>query len=182
MTKSVFGVFLILIGLIIFAFWTYPMWTEMTLISAERDELRDTLKRVNDLSKKKDQISKDYNSISQKDLDSLEEFFPRTPESGVLLLNMDKLAKENGMILKSIGMTEGQDEPIAKDSNPKVKNFSFMATLSGSYSSFSSFLKSLEKTRRLIEIDKLTFDSGNDQQSRKDFYEYSLSAHTFWRK
>ncbi|MBI2023779.1 type 4a pilus biogenesis protein PilO [Candidatus Giovannonibacteria bacterium] len=180
--KGAFGVLLMIVGLAIFAFWSYPLWTEIASINAERDSVNGTLERIKALAKKKDQISKDYNSISQNDLANLEEFFPRTQESGLMLLNTNKLAKENGMLLKSIAMTEGTEEPPTKDSNPKIKNFSFNASLSGSYASFNSFLKSLEKTRRLIEIDKLSFDAGSALQSKKDFYEYTISAHTYWRK
>jgi len=177
--KSIFGILLILLGAAVGFFGAYPMWLDIADMQAERGSLTETKKRMEKLAEKRDEISAKYNSISPADLAKLEEFFPRQADSDILLINMDKLASENGMILKNISMAEGKDE-VVKQKESTVENFPFDISISGSYSSFQAFLKALEKSRRLIEIERLTFDSG--KAAGREFYEFTVDAYTFWRK
>lgn len=179
MARNIFGIILILTGLSVSIFWTYPLWLEISEIQASKDELNKILGRVSQLAQKRDEVLAEYNSIPRADLESLEEFFPKNPESGLLLVNLDNLSRENSMLLKNISITEGRAEDLGQ--NPgEINSFPFQISVSGSYGSFRSFLESLEKSRRLIEINQLSFDSG--KAADRDFYEFSLQANTYWHK
>ena len=185
MGKNVLGILLILMGASIGFFWAYPLWIEITDIKVERSTVQSTLERVKALARRRDDILAKYNSIAAEDKAKLEEFFPRSPESGLLLLNMDRLTSEAGMLLKKIAMEdsiEGQTPKVMPKGAEKsgVEDFPLRLSASGSYASLLSFLNGLEKSRRLIEVDALSFDSG--KPATKDFYEFTISAHTFWRK
>ena len=96
------------------------------------------------------------------------------------------------MILKKIEANEGvkgteqQRSGRSKVDGEKFSDFPFQISVSGSYSSFLSFMKALEKSRRLIDIDNLSCDTGfvgtDGKVVKSDFYEYIISAHAYWKK
>src|SRR3972149_3607411 len=192
MARSVFGVILILLGILVSFFWSYPMWNEITDVKTKKEETQAILDRINALAQRRDEIQAQFNSLTTDDLAKLNEFFPKNQEPGLLILNIDKLASSNGMLLKKIDASEGVKNTQQRQARQgetveeKFSDFPFQISVSGSYSSFLSFMKALEKSRRLIDIDRLTFDSGSIGADGKiiksDFYEYSISAHTYWKK
>ena len=181
MGKTLFGLLLMITGLAIGIFWAYPTWTEIGEINLKKVEADATLERIRSLEDKRDQILAKYNSIPQDEKDKLAEFFPRSPDSGVWLVNMGQIATANGILLKNVAMEEGRAAQIqlAAEINKTYETFPFKVSISGNYSAFNAFLETMEKSRRLIEIDKLTFDAGD---GKKDFYEFTVDAHTFWKK
>ena len=192
MARNAFGVILILLSVLVSVFWSYPMWNDISEEIAKKEKIQSTLDLVNSLAKKRDEIQAQYNSLSSDDTAKLNEFFPKNQEPGLLILNIDKLASSNGMLLKKIDASEGVKNTQQRQARQgetveeKFSDFPFQISVSGSYSSFLSFMKALEKSRRLIDIDRLTFDSGSVGADGKiiksDFYEYSISAHTYWKK
>ena len=192
MAKSVFGVTLILLGILVSFFWSYPLWSEISDVKIKKEETQAPLDRINALAQRRDEIQAQFNSLTTDDLAKLNEFFPKNQEPGLLILNIDKLATSNGMILKKIDANEGvngaQQQRGGKDkvNEEKFSDFPFQISVSGSYSSFLSFMKALEKSRRLIDIDKLSFDTGSvgadGKVVKSDFYEYTISAHAYWKK
>ncbi|OGF52198.1 hypothetical protein A3I27_03115 [Candidatus Giovannonibacteria bacterium RIFCSPLOWO2_02_FULL_43_11b] len=189
MARSALGVTLILLSVLVGVFWSYPMWNEISVIKAKKEEIQSTLDRINALARKRDEIQEQYNSLSPDDLVKLNEFFPKNQELGLLILNIDKIVSSNGMILKKINASENNktgQQKQGEEVEERFSDFPFQISVSGSYNSFLSFMKALEKSRRLIDIDRLTFDSGSVGADGKiiksDFYEYSISAHTYWKK
>lgn len=192
MARNAFGVILILLSILVSAFWAYPMWNEISDIKTKKAETQSTLDRINALAKRRDEIQAQYNSLNPDDLAKLNEFFPKNQEPGLLILNIDKIAASNGMILKKIDASEGSSGTAQKqgsageEAEERFSDFPFHISVSGSYNSFLAFTKALEKSRRLIDIDTLSFDTGSVGADGKiiksDFYEYSISAHTYWKK
>ena len=184
MGRNIFGILLILTGIAIGYFWSYPTWNEISGVKAQKVEVDATLERIRVLSAKRDEISAKYNSITEEEKGRLSEFFPSKPDSGVWLINMSNLAASNGILLKSIAMEEGREKQVKLTENGNaaennIETFVFDVSISGGYSSFLSFLDSMEKSRRLIEIETVNFNSG---EGKRDFYEFTLKAHTFWKK
>src|SRR3989344_3707750 len=107
MAKSVFGVMLILLGILVSFFWSYPLWNEITDVKTKKEETQAILDRINALAQRRDEIQAQFNSLTTDDLAKLNEFFPENQEPGLLILNIDKLATSNGMILKKIEANEG---------------------------------------------------------------------------
>ncbi len=181
MSKSLIGTLLIVMGIVISAFWLYPTWLDISALEIQKSAVKLTLERVKNLDAKRGDISAKFDSLSPEDKALLAEFFPRTPDSGVWLINIGNLASSNRVLLKGISMQEGEEENRAAPTEniSEFQIFPFSISVSGSFGSLLSFMQALENSRRLIEIDGLTFDSGD---GKKDFYEYTINAHTFWRK
>ncbi|OGF83195.1 hypothetical protein A3B18_00595 [Candidatus Giovannonibacteria bacterium RIFCSPLOWO2_01_FULL_46_13] len=181
--KNILGILFIVIGVAIGFFWAYPLWQEVGEVKIEKASTEATLARMQELNRKRDEILAKYNSISPEDMAKLEEFFPRKPDSAVWLLNLERLATRNGLLLKSISMTEevksesGENQVVPGTEN--FETFPFEISVSGNYASFIAFLEAAEKSRRLIDVDSLMFDSG---EGTKDLYEFTLNAHTYWKK
>lgn len=192
MARSAFGAILILLSVLVSIFWTYPMWNEISDIKVKNSEILSISDRINALAKRRDEIQAQFNSLSQDDHAKLDEFFPKNKELGLFILNIDKIASSNGMILKKINASENEkseqksQRKLGNEGGDEFSDFPFQISVSGSYNSFLAFMKALEKSRRLVDIDSLSFDSGSAAVDGKiiksDFYEYSISAHTYWKK
>lgn len=190
MARGVFGSLLIGLSVLVFFFWTYPIWNDISLVKDKQAEVKSSLERVINLERKRDEIAAQYNAISADDRAKLNEFFPRSPESGLFIMNLDNISNSNGMLLKKIDLDESgkavaQQQSGAEQASEKFISLPFQILVSGNYDSFLRFLDAIEKSRRLIDIDKLTFSSGSvvdGAKSKGDFYEYSISAHTYWKK
>ena len=80
---------------------------------------------------------------------------------------LQKTSSENGLVLESIG------EVSSKSSKERegLKEYSLSLSLIGSYSSFKSFLLSLEKTARLIETESFSFAS---PQKENELFSFGL--------
>ena len=182
MGRNFLGLVLIVAAAGVSAFWAYPLWLGVGELGATKEELTRTVNQVKDLARLRDDLLARYNSIPRQDLESLEEFFPRSPEAGLLLVNLESLARGSGLLLKTIAVSEGGELQVQPADQPqeKVSSLPFQISVSGSYAAFRSFLAALESSRRLIELDQISFDSG--KAGTKESYEFTIQAHTYWRK
>lgn len=181
MGRNLLGILLLVAGAGVGALWAYPLWLEVGELGQARAELNVTVNRVKDLAQLRDDLLERYNSISPGDLASLGELLPRSPQAGLLLINLENLSRSSGLLLKAITMTEGGEAPPGPGQPPeKVSDFPFQISVSGTYASFRNFLALLEVSQRLMEIDQLSFDAG--EVGAKESYEFNLKAHAYWRR
>jgi len=100
---------------------------------------------------------------------------PDTSLPTSLLSYLQKKSSENGLILKALsqvktaeaGATEGSEESRIKESH-------FSLSLTGSLPSFESFLKTLEKSSRMIEVEDVSLG-----QSQGGLLEINLSLKVY---
>lgn len=91
----------------------------------------------------------------QEELSKIDSALPESPDLPSFANFFQKTASENGLILKSLGSFS--INPLAQKT--EIKEISFSPELSGSYSSFKNFLKALEKSSRMIEVENISFSS-----------------------
>ncbi len=125
-------------------------------------------------------------SLGEKSLQiqKIESSLPEKVSIASLLYFLELRGVENGMTVKSIsasqvGLTQAtSNKSSASNSTAKqVRNISFSLDLSGSYAGLKNFLKSLEESSRLFQVDNLSFSSigaGSPVQPKKQLGLYSF--------
>lgn len=108
------------------------------------------------------QIAKVYNDIESRkeDIAKVDDALPEDPNFGKLVFFFQKKAEENGLIIKDLFLSKSSAQ---KESDLKETVISL--DLMGSYSSLGSFINSLEKSARILEVASISFGSGSLQAS-----------------
>jgi len=97
---------------------------------------------------------------NQDEIAKIKTTLPNSPSIPSLLNYLQKTSSESGLILTEISpfsVSEAKDFANLKEATLSIK-------VSGSYSSFKSFLSSLEKSARLIEIENISFSSSGTEE------------------
>ena len=130
-----------------------------------------------------------YNAFDQNQLDQLSTMLPSSPENVKLLLELDAVASQYGMVLQNVKINDPNSSSVAGTAvpvlpgqpaaNPSVGTLTIDFSVAGSYDSFTSFIKTIERSLRVIDIKKVTF-SALDAKSQT--YQYTVSIQTYWLK
>lgn len=100
-------------------------------------------------------------SLSEKlkefetELQNIDSALPSDPSLPPFYNFLQKASSENGLILKSIGSFSLSFLP----GKTNIRLISIPIEVSGSYSSLKNFLRTLEKSARIIEVDGISFSS-----------------------
>ena len=164
-------------------FWVArPVWSDIQNLRAEQAAVSDALARLTDLQGLRDELLKTYNSIPKSKLDRLNDFLPEKPDSGNILVMLEKLTRDRGIRLrraefaKDLGQQQSSPGVIKRNEAPYsqiVYNF----TVSASYESFRSFLAALEKNLRIVDVTDITFTGGSS-----NLFEFTLKAKSYYQK
>lgn len=191
--KAIATVLLFITGIIMLAWIAQPLWGVVGTLRADEASVSSAL---SGLSKTKD-IQQDliaaYRSLSDEQLQSLlVDHLPDNSSTGPLLVAIERLAKDNTVIVTSIEFKEqpkqmqdslirapvqqgaGQQAAVAPSSAQELK---FSLSVTGTYDHFKAFLSSMEHYIRIVDIDDISFAS-----SATGDYSFTISAKTYYRK
>lgn len=172
--------YIILSACIVYAF-ANPAYQEIRLLREEKGKYEDSLALVADIENKKNVLLEQYNSISEEDKKKISTVLPDSLDFVKLVADIANVASENGVIIDNISLKEMDSsvgESISDAGSPKpyrsaIIGFSF----GGSFSQFNTFIGSLEKSLRILDIRSVklqTNDGGRDS--------YQVEFETYWVK
>ena len=109
-----------------------------------------------------------------------------------LILEIEKLAKPYGMVLKDVkydtveevvdpkGITQAL--PILADSRKGYGVWNLEFSIEGSYDNFMAFLGDMENNLRLVEVESVSFSSNTGGGPGANVYKYGFKIKTYWLK
>jgi Tfp pilus assembly protein PilO len=148
-------------------------------LQAEDAQYQEALNNTTEIRKKREALIDKRGQISAEDLLRLEKLLPDNVDNIKLVIDMNNIAENHGLVLKSIKLdTEAKLDPnkLGQD-NSKYGVVGLSFSVSSSYDNFQNFLNDLEKSLRLVEITDLTV-AGNDT----GVYDFSIGLKTYWLK
>lgn len=167
---------------IVLIFWAArPLWSDIQGLRAEQAAVSDALARLSDLRGLRDELLKTYNSVPKSKLDRLNDFLPPKPDSGNILVMLEKLTRDRGIRLrraefaKDLGQQSSQG--VIKRNDAPYGQIVYNFTVSSSYESFRSFLEALEKNLRIVDVTDITFTGG-----AANLFEFTLKAKSYYQK
>jgi len=177
--KSLMSIIFVGVAAMIFFTWTQPIFNDIKSLYGEEQTLNTTLANFKVFQTKRDNVLSQYNAISKDDLTKLNRFLPSMSNAVDLVVEIENIAKVSGLALKDIDIKKPEDTQKSSFEDQKSGVGKILVTMKvvGPYKSFVSFLGNLEKNLRPIEIERITFISGN-----ADSYEYNITADTYWKK
>ncbi|MEA3399024.1 MAG: type 4a pilus biogenesis protein PilO [Patescibacteria group bacterium] len=177
---------IILIGISVVAGLTFGknLNSEVKTLRSEVKEYNKALDNSTELEKVRDSIIDTYNKITNSDKNRLDRFLPDNSDNIGLILEIQKLANNHGLLLKDIVFNT--IDP--KEDDESVLSYSIFKmgfSVKGEYISFVSFLEDLENNLRLINVTSITFSPPSEKSvfvEDPNIYEYDLGVEAYWLK
>ncbi|MEK7629102.1 MAG: type 4a pilus biogenesis protein PilO [Patescibacteria group bacterium] len=158
----------IVFGMFFLAIWFVlaPAWSDVSALRKEVDLKKTSI----ELEKK---IVEKLNSINQvldtqkSNVERLEQAIPSSEFKPELISIMESLANQNGLSLTSVNIElpieSGSVSNRRGSTAPKESIGKLLVSInaSGTYSSFKSWLEAVQKSLRILDINKITFSINN---------------------
>ena len=188
-------IFIIILAAVVLVgyFLVWPAFQSMML---GRDNLvawQQKLAQAQESKKKLGELETKYQSI-QDEQDRIMQALPPSEDIPGLLVQMEALASQNGLIIDSLSFvypqsdtgarinvseTEGSVAATGSSLPAGVKVLSVNLNLNGNYSSLKNFLKAAENNLRLTDVGKISY-SQNDMYS--DMGKLSIGLSVYYKQ
>lgn len=183
MNRILITIISLFISFLFFVYFLFPQFVVFENLSKK------VLEKENFVQKEKIYFS-ELKKISEKlkdykeSLDKINAAIPSQLSIASLFKFFQDKANENGVFLKSLNVTRASD-PVAENVVPgqeqgatseKIKESIFFFKVSGSFFAFENFLKEIERSSRMIEVEKITLKGGeeNKEENEGGFLEFDL--------
>ncbi len=194
--RFILQILLIAIGAISFFVYVMPQYKDMSSLKAQVVEYDNALNNAKELQQKRDEILASYNSVSNLNKDRLEKLLPdidqgkATSGSIALILEIDKIASNNGIRITDLSFTDSTKGDGSKDlieissSDYVTSNVSFK--MQSTYTNFLAFVDDLEKNLRIVDIKRINFSVPTPTRDKPNvntnLFEYSFDLQSYWLK
>lgn len=166
-----------------FAFFIVPRYNAISTVRAQAADYQTVLTNARKLKEQRNALVTKYNSFDQAKLGQLATMLPTNPENMKLILSLQSVASQYGMVLQNVKIedpaADAAQARTAAQNNTELGKMVINFSVAGSYASFTNFMKTIEKSLRVIEIQKVSF-SASDPKAQN--YQYSVSIKTYWLK
>ena len=185
--KSIASIILILTAIALIFFVARPLWDDILTLRAESGAISDNLARLKEVEASRNKLLETYNAIQKSDLERLDKFLPSKANTEDLLVSLENITRERGIVLKNINFAafgensqqiklatvETAGAVTALPATPVSYNFD----ISSSYEAFRSVLGAFEKNLRLMNLTEVGFTSSDN-----NVYNFSLKATSYYQK
>jgi hypothetical protein len=175
MSKFVFTLLLILGVVLVSVFYFVPEWERFQSIRAQISTLEAVSVEFDELLRQRDSLFDIVSRFSPADRERIEQTIPKGPEAGALLVLLERLANQDGVLLKNINVSTPsvvQSTPPPSDQprpqgtprpggagEGKIKELPFDVNIAAPYQSLKTFLGDLERSVRIIDVLSISFNA-----------------------
>jgi hypothetical protein len=167
----------------LFVAYTNPTYqVGIKSLTVKEQSYDDALNKSQELKRVRDQLLSKYNTFSADDKAKLEDLLPDNVDNIRLVIDINNIAARHNLAVKSlqIGDTASDKTPRSSTavgaSGAQVGSVDLGFTVSSDYDSFLAFLYDLEHSLRLIDIQKISFNSN----SATPLTDFSVTIRTYW--
>lgn len=171
---------LILLAIGLFYVFTNVQYRQVQDLQALANEYQEVLKNVSLISGLKEELLVAYNSFSVEEIERINKVLPDNVDNVRLALDLDAMAAQHGIALKSVRTspaTGGAGRVILPENESDYDRVTVSFSFVAGYENFKGFLKDLEKSLRIMDIESASFQSGDSS-----LYEYKVAVETYWLK
>ena len=181
MFKILISLFLLAGAGVIFFTESKNYFPEIKILRKQVSSYNETINTAKKVRSSIDKTLGEYNAISQDNVDRINKMVPSGAESMKLVVQIDDMMRKNGLSLTGIDSKDSIDEKpaslVSKNGGRTAETVSLSIKARGSYESFHSFIKQLEKSLRLIDVVSVKISPVG-----QDDYSFSIEAVSYWRK
>ncbi|MCA9353563.1 hypothetical protein KC842_01695 [Candidatus Nomurabacteria bacterium] len=197
--RFILPILLIVGSVLAFVGFTRPMYEEIKTMKVEALAYDEALQNARELQEIRDALAEKYSNFNDSDLDRVEKLLPDNVDSIRLIIEIERIAAQYGMIVKEVSYaspdkeeTDANGAPIGKITpaelaylNRDYSESTLSFSTEGSYENFLAFLSDLESSLRVVDVTDVSFSSLYTTTQAgvvNDSYKYSFSIKTYWLK
>ena len=195
-----------MIGIIAALLWfAWPTYGEIKDLIQEIGTKEETLEKKQKLIVDIEKLVNQYEDIAGR-VSKVFYALPNEAEIPNVLVQLEALASENGMIFESSSFSKTQQSAQNKttsgnsaapssetaeqqDTIEQIKSVSMDISLTGSYENFKNYLRSLENNIRIMDITSVNFssssgssgDSSEKEEEVSDIFSYSVQLKVYYQ-
>ncbi len=201
--KSIISIILIAASISFFIFFTKPKWAELKANRIEVEKLNVAQENAKKLKERIKSLLDVKNAIKDEDLQKIKKMIPDNVENVKLIIDFDNMLQalvaergttnlyktansvdseisiENPKITQGTALIEGGFDA----SQLGVADFSF--TVSLTYDDFMEFLKRIETSTRIFDVESITFTTPavvSGTSANEIVYAFNVALKTYWLK
>ena len=163
-----------------------PHYGEIKALGVQKKDYATILQNARTLQEQRNALVTKYNSFTPADLERLNVILPTNPQNVKLILELDALASRNGLLLQNVKIEDPSVEtaqtaarPGTAQTNTGTGTLKINFTVAGPYNGFTQFMRSVEKSLRIIDVEKVAFTAADENAQS---YQYTVSIKTYWLK
>jgi Tfp pilus assembly protein PilO len=176
---------LIIISMAIFFFVIDPQYNQVQNLLKEKESNDTMLQLAEDLQRKRDRLHDAFNSISVNEREELQKLLPDTVDNVRLILDINNIAEQYGVIIKNISVTREDDGNNQSQKNVvssierqgDIGTISLSFSMNATYDVFINFMKDLEEALRIVDIRSLDVSA---RQGDNVFLGFHIDLDTYW--
>jgi len=169
-----------------FVVFIVPTYSDVGALRAQVTNFNTVLNNARTLQEERNTLVAKYNAFDPNDIAKLGVMLPSNPENVQLILELNAAASQYGMVLQNVKIdtpTATSTAPAAAQGaaaqNANIGTLTITFSLSGPYNGFTDFIKTIEKSLRIIDIQKATFTALDNKTTN---YQYTVAVQTYWLK
>lgn len=174
-----------------FIVYTNPTYTDVQTLRTEVRAYDEALSNSQELQKERDTLSDTYRNFSQESLTRLKSLLPDSADNIRLIIDLQRMGQSYGMDLTDIKFDAQQGpqadtSPLAASSPVEIGEaikpygvFRLEFSTVASYEDFLTFLRDIETSLRLTDIESIEFST---ETQTPGSYTYVVKLKTYWLK
>lgn len=201
--KTIISIILIAASIAFFVFFTKPKWTELKANRIEVEKLNVAQENAKKLKSRIDSLLSVKNAITENDINKIKKMIPDNVENVKLIIDFDNmlqaLVAERGTA--SLYKTDSTGTGKISIESPKISQGTtlieggfnasqlgvadFTFTVSLTYADFLEFLKRIETSTRIFDIESITFAAPTSvvgKNPNEIVYNFNIGLKTYWLK
>ena len=167
----------------LFFMYTDPTYQSIKDLSSQQAEYDQALTKAQDLLSIRNKLIAKRNTFSPDDINKIERVLPDNVDNIRLILDTETIAQRYQLHVQDIALKTPQASRDSKsqlavgDTGDPVGSVVFSFTVTAKYDDFTRFLKDLERSVRIVDVQSIAFSVGQGELS-----DYTVSIKTYWLK
>ncbi len=181
MFRLILPIFLVGIAAGLFFVYTDPTYQRIKATRAQEMEYDQALTKSKELLALRNSLIAKRNTFSADDVQKVERVLPDNVDNIRLILDTETIAQRYNLHVQNIGIKSPQagrsdrSQLAVGETDDPVGSVQFSFAVSAKYEDFVRFLKDLERSVRIVDIESISFSIGLG-----DLADYSVSIKTYW--
>ena len=174
---NIASIILILASFGLFFGYIDPKYTDIKALQAQKADYDKAFESATKLAAERDKLLSKLNSFKTDDINRLAKLLPDNIDSVRLIIDIDGIASQFGMRIHGFTVDTVKDQSVVGTDGATYGTLSMSFTTTGTYETFLAFMKALESSLRIIDVQSINFGSSDSQLN-----DYSLTIRTYWLK
>lgn len=182
--RLILSILMIIASIAGLVFFIVPQYSETTALRAQAADYETILTNARTLKQQTTALTNKYDSFDPTDITKLGVMLPANPENVKLIIELNAIARQYGMVLQNVKIEDPAADPattprVGAPVNNELGTLIINFSVAGPYGSFTNFIKTIEKSLRILEVQKVSF-AASDPKTQN--YQYTVSLKTYWLK